>query len=337
MWQDLGERAKALVGSWPSYAALGSFALYLLGYLALRFHLTVLGVGTDLSVIDERYLFAGTKFLIYLVTTVPIVIVLGLVLLAAVVLVAAVLYLSYRLLCLAARGKIPRLKWRGPRSWVMSASPAALSIAGIAVSLLLIQLVMRHCFHFSNLLLADSLHEPDWIGALFADSDGGLLRSILLSEGGNLPQSLYFSGLVAGLALSAGLLSAAWSRRKLVLTADPDGKNPQTREPRVLMMLLLFLVAVQFLLLPVNYGVLIMDKVLPRVSDLGGLEQLTEGQQAWLVWEGNEGMTYLVRSSEGTGNRRKLVTLSRKDVKRTEIVRYDPILRCLFVDQGCSP
>ena len=68
----------------------------------------------------------------------------------------------------------------------------------------------------------DAVAAPDWIGSLFADSDGGLLRSILLSEGGNLPQSLYFSGLVAGLALSAGLLSAAWSRRKRVVTADPE-------------------------------------------------------------------------------------------------------------------
>ena len=337
MWQDLGERAKALAGSWPSYAALGSFALYLLGYLALRFHLTVLGVGTDLAVLDERYLFAGTKFLIYLVTTVPIAIMLGLVLMAVVVLVAAVLYLTSRLLSSATRGKIPRMNWGRARSWANSASPAALAVAGVAVSLMLIQLVMRHCFNFSNLLLADNLREPDWVGSLFSDNGDGLLRSILLNEGGNLPQALYFSGLVAGLALSTVLLSAAWSRRQRIVTADPEGTSAQRRQPRALMALLLFLVAVQFLLLPVNYGVLIMDKVLPRVSDLGGMERLTEGQQAWLVWEGNEGMTYLVRSSEPTGTRRKLVTLPRKDVKRTEIVQYDPILRCLFVDQGCSP
>ena len=28
-WNELGEKAKALAGSWPSYVALGSFALYL--------------------------------------------------------------------------------------------------------------------------------------------------------------------------------------------------------------------------------------------------------------------------------------------------------------------
>ena len=55
---------KALAGSWASYSALGSFALYVAGYLALRFHLTALGVGTDLAVLDERYVFTGARFVI---------------------------------------------------------------------------------------------------------------------------------------------------------------------------------------------------------------------------------------------------------------------------------
>src|SRR5262249_45115424 len=40
-------------------------------YLAVRFHLTAIGVGTDLAVLDERYLFAGARFLVYLVSSVP--------------------------------------------------------------------------------------------------------------------------------------------------------------------------------------------------------------------------------------------------------------------------
>ena len=78
--QGPGEQPKALAGNWATYSAIGSFALYLLGYLALRFHLTVLGIGTDLAVLDERYLFAGAKFLVYLVMSVPIVVLVALVL-----------------------------------------------------------------------------------------------------------------------------------------------------------------------------------------------------------------------------------------------------------------
>ena len=69
---ELSDKLKELGANWAVYSALGSFALYLLGYLSLRFHLTVLGVGTDLAVLDERYLFAGTRFLVYVVSSVPL-------------------------------------------------------------------------------------------------------------------------------------------------------------------------------------------------------------------------------------------------------------------------
>ncbi|HEX4947971.1 MAG TPA: hypothetical protein VFZ34_14965, partial [Blastocatellia bacterium] len=65
---SLTAQLKEFAGSWAKYSALGSFALYVVGYLALRFHLTVLGVGTDLAVLDERYVFTGARFLIYTVS-----------------------------------------------------------------------------------------------------------------------------------------------------------------------------------------------------------------------------------------------------------------------------
>ena len=49
--QDLGDRIKALGGDWTKYTVVGSFLLYVLGYLALRFHLTAIGIGTDLAVL----------------------------------------------------------------------------------------------------------------------------------------------------------------------------------------------------------------------------------------------------------------------------------------------
>src|SRR5437867_13076463 len=76
--QSFADRVKAIGGSWTAYTAVGSFVLYVLGYLALRFHLTAIGVSTDLAVLDERYLFTGARFLVYLVSAVPILVLVAL-------------------------------------------------------------------------------------------------------------------------------------------------------------------------------------------------------------------------------------------------------------------
>lgn len=55
----------SLEAGWALLAGLGTFLLYLLGYLVLRPRLAVLGVDTGLSVLDQRYLFAGAQFLAY--------------------------------------------------------------------------------------------------------------------------------------------------------------------------------------------------------------------------------------------------------------------------------
>jgi hypothetical protein len=91
--------------------------------------------------------------------------------------------------------------------------------------------------------------------------------------------------------------------------------------------LLAFLAAVELLLLPINYGVLIVDKALPRVAAIGD-KPLADGEEAWLVWEGKDGVTFLLRSQES--KRRALLTLPRSEVKRTEILGFDRILPKLF-------
>jgi len=289
IFETVTDRLKNLGGSWASYATLGSFALYVVGYLALRFHLTALGVGTDLTALDERYVFTGAKFLVYLCSAIPIVLMVA-------APVAAVGWLFTRAIPAGTRKRIGHWMWR----------PARLASAGVALSVLMIQLVMRQCFVFSNLLLADGLPPPVW------------LQKLLLSEN-EAARSLYFSGLAAGIVVTLCLLLAASSRAE------------QTPRSRFLTALLAALVVIQFLLLPVNYGVMIIDKTLPKVADLGGIEQLKEGQEAWLVWEGKDGATYLVRDAGQNGAARRLITLPQKDVKKTQIVRYDPILRCVFV------
>ena len=57
--QDLGR-------TWASIAALVVAGLYVMGFIALRFHFQVLGVETESSVIDISYLTAGGRVMIWL-------------------------------------------------------------------------------------------------------------------------------------------------------------------------------------------------------------------------------------------------------------------------------
>jgi hypothetical protein len=272
--EALGDRVKEVTGDWTKYS-IASLLMYIVGYLALRFHLTALGLGTDLAVLDERYLFTGARFLVYLVASVPIILLIGLVVWAA----ARIAPKSTRV---------------GVSDWTMQ--PRRLVLVGVVFAIVVIQFVMRQCFLVNNLLLAsDDPTRPPWLMYL-------MMHDELMP--------LYFSGLVAAAALSCAILFA-------VRDADPREAPPSATR------LLAFLAAVEILLLPVNYGVLIVDKKLPRVAALGD-KPLADGQRAWLVWEGKDGVTFLVR--DGDRGRRALLTVPRDEAKRTEIVGFDAIL-----------
>lgn len=287
---QLDARIKALAGDWTKYTVVGSFLLYVAGYLALRFHLTTIGIGTDLAVLDERYVFTGARFLIYLVSAVPSLILMSLP-------VVAVVWAASTLLPAAVRSGIAT--WLG--------QPARLALLGVAISVIAIQAVMRQCFVFSDLLLARELpRAPRWLVALLLD---------------DWLMPIYFSLLVG---LCAVPLAILWALRAL---DTPSGPAAVARG------LLAFLTLVQILLLPVNYGVLVVDKALPRVAALGA-QPLAAGEEAWLAWEGKEGVTFLVSRVD---RRRALVTLPRPDVKRVEIVGFDRIVPTLFRPRGESP
>ncbi len=287
LWSDFTEKLGSLAGKWTAYAAFGSFLLYLLGYLTLRFQLSTYGVATDLDLFDEKYLFAGCRFLVNLVSAVPNVLILIFVL-------AAIGYLPYKLM--PTSGQKFRLK-RWVSTWC--AVPLHLPLLGAVLAVVFIQLVMRKCFAFGNLLL--SKQPPDeWI------------TSVLLTSNGKL--SLYFSGLVAGTLLTGGIL--LWVLRRGTAT---------TAASRFWLRVLIFLFAVEFLLLPVNYGVLISTQQLPRVAELSG-EATPPGQLGWLLWDSKDAVTYFVRDAN---DRRMIVTLPRKDA-RLRIVAYDDIFCVLF-------
>ena len=279
---ELGEKAKFITSESAGYAVLGSALLYLAGYLALRFHLTAIGVGTDLDVLDERYLFTGARFLVYLVATVPALVLLALPL--ALVWAAARMMIS-----LPVRERLA----------ARLGEPRRLTLFGIVFAVLIIQFVMRQCFALSNLLLADRLPgEPAWLVGLLFDE-------------WQVP--LYFTALVAACAVPVAILARV--RRSAV--------------PLALRGLLAFLAMVQVLLLPINYGVLVVDKSLPRVAALG-TTPLQGGEEAWLVWETDRGMTFLVRRQPH--GRKSLVWMPRAEITRTEIVGFDRIFTTLFVD-----
>jgi hypothetical protein len=282
--RDLGQRVGALVGDWTKYTVVGSFLLYVAGYLALRFHLTAIGVGTDLAVLDERYLFTGARFLVYLVSSVP----------SILIVVLPILGLGWIAERLLPADVVDDLRGR-------LLQPRRLTIAGIVIAVLVIQLVMRQCFAFSDLLLARELpREPGWLVRLLLD---------------DTLMPIYFSALVAGCAISSGILVAGRH-------AGADGPS------KPLWMVLACLAAIEVLLLPINYGVLIVDKALPRVTAVG-VRPMTGGDEAWLVWEGKDGATYLIRDRN---RMRSLLTL-RGEIKQTEIVGFDRILPTLFLNQ----
>jgi len=285
--EDLGKTVEKLASGWTSYTAFGGFILYLVGYLTLRFHLSAMGIGTDLAVLDERYLFTGARFVIYLVTSLPVVVLLALIM-------AAVLYPPYRLLPENLRDKVLN-PFRQLRD-----RPTRLTIIGIVLAVLMIQMVMRQCFFFSNLLLAK--HLPD---------QAPWLAQLLLGES---LMPLYFSALLVGTMIPAAILLAASE------SSEPSRCFKQLKN------LLALLVTIQILLLPVNYGVLIVDKSLPQVAAVGN-DLLAPGDNAWLVWEGKEGITYLLRKANGA---RSLLTLRQADVKNIEITANDPIVSLLF-------
>jgi hypothetical protein len=270
--KSIGEKKKP-EGRWALLTGIFTFTLYLFGYLTLRFHLNAFGVDTDLAVIDERYLFAGAQFLVYFAMSLPV--------------VTPFFLLGHWVL---RKSRIDR--------W-----PSRALIAGIIVSVTIIQLIVRQCLVFNNLLLREGLPQPGWMQAVLLDGNGAI-------------QFLYFTGQVVTISLLASLLFQAAS-------ANLDSN-------RVLAATLALLIAIQFLMLPVGFGVLIANKSVARVTTLDGKEKLKPNEQAWRIWEGKQGTTFFVIEWDGgTRKSRTLVTLQNDNIETTKIEGYNPILKLL--------
>lgn len=295
-------------------AAVG-VVLYGFGYLSLRFKLAALGVSTDLGMLDERYLFAGAKFLVTLATTLP----------NLILLIGVTISLLWGASRLVPRRQRQSLAARGERLRTWWSDPTRLALTGIVLSLGLVQFVMRKCFLYSNLLLAPEL-----------DDDPFWPRWLLLRQ--DVWHSLFFAGLVAGTAVTTWLLVAVHHRLAGVggrlLVADRHAEPL----PRLLGLrgLQAFLVAMQLLFLPINHGVLMAADKFPRVADPEGQLGLKSDGAAWLVYEGPNTVTYVVSHGPPGARDRRLVTLRSSEVKKIEIIGYDSIMRTFFLPEAGS-
>jgi hypothetical protein len=278
---DKKDKIEALAGKGTVYSAAGVAILYLFGYLALRFQLTLYGVATNLDAFDERYLFAGCRFVVYLALAIPnLLVILGAVLLP--------LYLLFKALPEKARD---RMRAFGA---ARLASPRSLLFGACLLALILIQSVYRQCVLLSDMLLR-------------APARNFWVYHVLLAGG----EPFYFVWLLLGVFISGAAL--VFSLRL-----------PWKMRPRLLTALLAVLFAIEFLLLPVNYGILIGSGQLPRVSQIENPSKLSPGASAWLVWESKEALVLLVCEN----NSRSLVTFPKKE-NRVSIVAYEPVFQAV--------
>jgi hypothetical protein len=294
IWQNAVDKLGTFAGKWTSYAAFATFMLYLFGYLTLRFQLMAYGVVTGLDAFDEKYWFAGCSFAVnFLLALLYTLFVLGF--------LGLIVFLFSRPIPKRYRGYL------GARVRSVLNHSLGLLILGCAAALLLIQGVLRQCLLLHNLLLADQL--PDtWLSRIL--------------QADETSQEWYFVGIVAGLLLTVAMLGAGVRRRSP--TAVVSGAQ------KLCAGLLAILIASEFLLLPINFGMLINSRQLPRVEQISTTETLPDGTAAWLLWENKDVLTYFLLDR---GRHRSLVTMPRKDY-RIVIVGNDAIFKVIFPDDS---
>jgi len=310
-WAAITRGVQTIGTHWASYTIVGSFFLYVSGYLVLRYHIWSLGIYVDISVIDERYVFAGVHYLIYVISLVP-----GFVLLIFIfiLILPMPIYLLYRILPSSIRVKAGSFfirQWQSFLSWWLV--PNRLAWLGIFLSLLTIQIVMIKCIHLNNLLLKE--HEISWLTFPYG---------LFFEHNIDRAMSLYFHGLLGVALATASLLYVSINR--------PD----QTTKSRIINSMFGSLVCVQLLLFPVNYGVLLENKTMPQVTGLHAPGTLKPNEQAWRVWEGDESITFFLRKREGDRYLQSLITLPKKEIQSLEISGYDHISQIIKRDSNKS-
>ena len=299
-------RTAKLVGLLASEGGLAAVVLYAVGYLALRHQLNVLAIETSLKIVDERYLFEGARAMVHMLVSLPQLV---LVLLPP----SLFAYAVYR-------------RWAGLRTRIGRVASAVgesgprLVLVALVFSTLVVQFVMRQPFQLSDLLLRTELPRTAWLRSLVLDQDGTLL-------------ALYLGGMVIAAGISVVLCHAAWK------------KTSGAPASFFWLGLLSAVVAVQVMLLPINYGILTAGREVPRVA-LPEAPGIDAGQELWRIWETKEELVLLARTpapktADGvaTGREtRRLMTVERKKAGRIDTLCIDPLVRLLYTGarSGCS-
>ena len=275
------------VKDFSAYAGVGTFLLYLFGYLALRFHITALGIVTDLGLLDERYFFAGARFVVFLAFCLPIVTMIGV---PAVLLAKLV---SNRL----------RPAWK-KRMASEFRRPAVLLWISVVLALIVIQARMTVCLYMLDLPLAARLPGPPWLDELLTQHD-------------NIYLTFFFIELLLCAAAVCWPVIAA-SR----LPLDSRGLKALFGTAAVLAVLTV-------LLIPVNFGMVVMPYSMQRTTSIGKAP-LAAGQQGWLLFEGKEWMTYFVKSPAGVS----VVAVPVKEIDKIEVKGSDSLFDVLYNSSG---
>lgn len=173
---EIETRFTNLAGGAALALSVATAMLHGIGYLSLRFRLQALGVEVGQGVIDERFLFEGARCLMQILTTVPLLVLLG----------SPLFVLG--VLARRSTGKRTKLDRLALATW--QASPRSLLVFGSLWAAVVVRFVMHPISRFQNLLLGSVPHEPRWLSAVLLDSSGMLVP-------------LHFAGLLVLLAPTA--------------------------------------------------------------------------------------------------------------------------------------
>jgi len=102
-----------------------------------------------------------------------------------------------------------------------------------------------------------------------------------------------------------------------------------TRPLKALFCVAVLLATITALLVPVNFGVVVMPYSMGRVAALGKTPS-PPGQHAWLLWEGKDWMTYYVQA----GDRRQVVSVPAKEIDRIEVSGSDSLFDVIYPAGG---
>jgi hypothetical protein len=174
----------------------------------------------------------------------------------------------------------------------------------VVLAVVAIQFWMNACLPLHDLPLAARRPAPEWLFAL-------------LKNHNPIDLTLFFLGLLICAAVVCAPVIAA-SRLPL-----------QTAWLRALFGAATVLAAIAVLLVPVNFGVVVMPYSMERVGAVGKAP-LPAAQRAWLLWEGKDWMTYFVQADGAM----KLVSVPAKEIDRIEVSGSDSLFDVLYGGAG---